>query len=188
MSNIITQHILAYSFSDDVKDASTVIDTNNIDITWKDIIQSDSLLTLASMQKNFDVCICLSVYDCIGTLQKRIHVHFVGKHSYTDEFLGIFSILKYSLMQKAMLIYHDEDVLNELQCAAQLYNIDITFMQSFVKICLKTDLEIKPSLFSEMNEEIREANKIENVKTALNSISDIDIKYVVMCRLNFSLW
>ena len=41
-------------------------------------------------------------------------------------------------------------------------NIDTTFMQSFVnRICLKTELEVKPSLFSEMNGEIREANKIK---------------------------
>ena len=92
-------------------------------------------------------------------------------------------------MQKAMLIYRDEDVLTEFQRAAQLYNIDTTFMQSFVnKICLKIDLEIKPSLCSEMNDEMREANKIKNVEAALSLISDINIKYVVLCRLNFSLW
>ena len=41
MSDIVSKHISTYSFNDNVKDAFTVMDTNNIDIMER-LIQSDS--------------------------------------------------------------------------------------------------------------------------------------------------
>lgn len=159
----------------------------NFDKEEWDLLNTDTILCITTIQKGFDAFILMSAYDCVGVLQKSHCSRFVGKHYYLDDFLYVFSIINCAVTNQSLLVFHNKDVIMELEHAAQLYNINFSFMKNATCIFIDPDLRVKSVIYNQFLDDICKIT-CEEPEFFLKALSEVIIHFFMCGRIEYSLW